>query len=337
VRRYRAAASALLVAAMVFGILTSGSPGSHAAELPNHGEDVSGSVIAAVGDLVPHPAVSSATRARAVKALADSHDPAAYFLLGDLQYETGTLAHYRSVYDPIWGDVKEDTYPAIGNHEYGGGAHSGWASTGGGYFDYYGSRARPGGATYYWFNVNLPDGGQWLVVVLNSACGDYDKPPAWYTPLCTTDGAQAEWLRSVLDANQHVRCTMALFHEPPYSSKAPYSGKPAMRTLWDIMDNQGAARGVDLVLNGHNHAYERLQPMIYNGTVDSGRGIHTNIVGTGGRDLIKFSGTPHPARAAADDKHDGFLKLVLRADGWTQSFKRTDGTSYDTRRMTCNQ
>jgi hypothetical protein len=45
----------------------------------------------------------------------------------------------------------------------------------------------------------------------------------------------------------------------------------------------------------------------------------------------------HPARAAADDDHFGFLKLVLRSDGWTQSFKRTDGRSYDTRRMTCNK
>jgi hypothetical protein len=53
--------------------------------------------------------------------------------------------------------------------------------------------------------------------------------------------------------------------------------------------------------------------------------------------VIPFSGTAHPARAAADDDHFGFLKLVLRSDGWTQSFKRTDGSSYDAKRMTCNQ
>lgn len=53
--------------------------------------------------------------------------------------------------------------------------------------------------------------------------------------------------------------------------------------------------------------------------------------------VIPFSGTAHPARAAADDDHFGFLKLVLRSDGWTQSFKGTDGSSYDARRMTCNQ
>jgi hypothetical protein len=63
--------------------------------------------------------------------------------------------------------------------------------------------------------------------------------------------------------------------------------------------------------------------MTYNGTIDASRGIRTSIVGTGGRDLIPFSGTAHPARAAADDDHFGFLKLVLRSDGWTQSFTRT--------------
>jgi hypothetical protein len=33
--------------------------------------------------------------------------------------------------------------------------------------------------------------------------------------------------------------------------------------------------------------------------------------------VIPFSGTAHPARAAADDDHVGFLKLVLRSDGGT--------------------
>jgi acid phosphatase type 7 len=337
-RRYRPILG-LVVAAISATVITAPAPliaASQPQGPPNHGEDVSGFVIAAVGDLVPHPNLSSDANARAVKRLADSHQPDAYFLLGDLQYETGVLALYRSVYDPIWGDVKQDSYPTAGNHEYGNGVNSGWASTGGGYFDYYGNRARPGSASYYWFHVNLPAGGRWLVVVLNSACGDYDNPPEWHTPLCTTDSAQANWLRSVLAANQHIRCIMAVFHEPRFATAAPVPGKPSMATLWNVMDNEGAARGVDLVLNGHNHAYERLKPMIFNGTIDHSRGIWSTIVGTGGRDLIPFRGTVHPARSAADDDHFGFLKLVLRSDGWTQSFKRTDGTSFDTRAFGCN-
>jgi hypothetical protein len=45
---------------MVVGIVT---PRSQARTLPNHAEDVSGDVIAAVGDLVPHPARASAVNA----------------------------------------------------------------------------------------------------------------------------------------------------------------------------------------------------------------------------------------------------------------------------------
>jgi hypothetical protein len=113
---------------MTVTVITAPTPllaASQAQNPPNHGEDVSGFVVAAVGDLVPHPNLGSAANARAVKRLADRHNPDAYFLLGDLQYETGVLALYGSVYDPIWGDVKQDTYPTAGNHEYGGGVNSG--------------------------------------------------------------------------------------------------------------------------------------------------------------------------------------------------------------------
>jgi acid phosphatase type 7 len=103
------------------------------------------------------------------------------------------------------------------------------------------------------------------------------------------------------------------------------------------MDNQGSARGVDLVLSGHNHAYERLKPMIYDGTVSASQGIHSSIVGTGGRSLDNFSTNTHPGRAKALQQQYGFLKLVLRDDGWTQSFKPTTGPDFDTISIGCNQ
>jgi acid phosphatase type 7 len=303
-----------------------------------HAEDFTGDVIAAVGDIMPSPGQGSDANARAVKDLADAHNPDAYFLLGDFQYECPTVELMRDRWDPVWGDVKNDTYLAIGNHEY----CNGQGTTGPQpYFDYYGARARPGGATYHWFKITLPSpphppGRQWLVVVLNSSCQEWDGA-TWITPKCTFDSAQANWLRDVLDQNQHIRCTMALFHEPLFATPAPHAGDAKMRTLWDIMDNQGSARGVDLVLSGHNHAYERLKPMIYNGTVSASQGIHSSIVGTGGRSLDNFSTNTHPARAKALQQQFGFLKLVLREDGWTQSFKSTSGPDFDTVSIGCNQ
>jgi Calcineurin-like phosphoesterase len=187
-----------------------------------HGEDFTGDVIAAVGDIMPSPGQGSDANARAVRNLIDTHDPDAYFLLGDFQYECPTTELMTTRWHSVWGDVKDDTYLAIGNHEYCMGQGTVGPQP---YFDYYGARARPGGATYHWFKITLPSppnppGSQWLVVVLNSSCQEWDGA-TWITPACTFDSAQANWLRDVLDQNQHIRCTMALFHEPLFATPAP--------------------------------------------------------------------------------------------------------------------
>ena len=49
------------------------------------------------------------------------------------------------------------------------------------------------------------------------------------------------------------------------------------------------AGGVDVVLNGHNHAYERLKPMRTTGIVDYGGAPWTIVAGTGGRSLIPYT------------------------------------------------
>lgn len=286
---------------------------------------VSGSVLVLVGDLVPQPGTGT-TDHIATANLTRSIDPDAALVVGDIQYEVGRLAHYQHPdgYAGSWGraDLYDRTYPVPGNHEYGdlgqGATNDGWAATGGGYFDYWGAKARPSGASYYSFEVNLPGGGSWHVVVLNSYC---TYPPA---PRCDSTSAQAEWLRSDLAAHP-ARCTLAAFHEPLFATRAPHAGATKMRALWDIM----VSRGVDLVVSGHNHVYERFKPMLSNGTVDYASGIRSTIVGTGGKSLIGFSGPVAPNSAYRDDDHFGVLKLVLRPDGWTQAFKTTTGLSED--------
>ena len=143
--------SVVIVVAVLSVLLVQATPATGAPP-PFHAEDFTGDVIAAVGDIMPSPGQGSDINARNVRNLMDDHDPDAYFLLGDFQYECPTTTLMQTRWDPVWGDVKNDTYLAIGNHEY----CNGQGTTGPQpYFDYYGARARPGGATYHWFKITL--------------------------------------------------------------------------------------------------------------------------------------------------------------------------------------
>jgi acid phosphatase type 7 len=308
-----------LIPAAALALVGLAPPGPATAAAPA----VSGDVLVVVGDLVPDPDLNAGTSDHLRTAdLTRAIAPAAVIVAGDIQYEAGQLDDYRSTqgYAGSWGrlDLFGRSYPVPGNHEYGDGANDGWAATGGGYFDYWGSKARPSAASYYSFEVNLPAGGSWHVVVLNSFCV---YPPA---PLCTGTSAQADWLRSDLAAHPTL-CTLAVFHEPLFATRAPHAGKAAMRPLWDVMDD----RGVDIVVSGHNHAYERFKPMRADGSLNYSTGIRSTIVGTGGRSLIAFSGAVAPNSAYRDDRHFGVLKLRLTQSGWTQAFKTTNGLSLD--------
>ena len=51
-----------------------------------------------------------------------------------------------------------------------------------------------------------------------------------------------------------------------------------MRDIWSILDKAGA----DVVLNGHDHIYERFAPQDDNAKLDVEHGIRAFIAGTGG-------------------------------------------------------
>ena len=316
--------AALLTPMVAVGLCLAGAAGASAAQ------DATGDTLVVVGDLVPGPGGSD-TNARAVHTIATRQGAAAYVFAGDLQYERGELPNYRSRWAPIWGNEFSRSYPAAGNHEYGDGANSGWAATGGGYFDYWGTRARPSAASYYSFNVNLPAGGHWHVVVLNSACGNYANPPAWVTPSCALDGAMEDWLRADLAADDAL-CELAVFHEPAFATHASHGPNTKMRTPWWTMEE----RGVDLVVSGHNHDYEYLGPQLHTGAADYSKGIRSAIVGTGGRSLDKFTGPPAANSIKRITGVYGVLTLSLRANGVTTQFVNTTGTTLDTHNFGCH-
>ncbi|HSX48517.1 MAG TPA: metallophosphoesterase [Candidatus Nanoarchaeia archaeon] len=229
--------------------------------------------------------------------------PTAVLTLGDNQYEAGSLADFNTVYQPTWGAFKGITHPSIGNHEY---DSKGNAE---GYFDYFGAAAGQRGQGYYSFDI-----GTWHLVALNSNCDLVS---------CNAGQAQEKWLRDDLSLNA-AKCTLVYFHHPRFSSGSEHGNDQAVAPLWQAMyDNN-----VDLVLNGHEHDYERFAPQNPKGQVDNDKGIREIVVGTGGRSLYPFKGKPFATTEARYSGGYGVLKLVLHDSSYDWQFIGEAGSSF---------
>ncbi|MFL5403185.1 MAG: metallophosphoesterase family protein [Gemmatimonadales bacterium] len=219
------------------------------------------------------------------------------FTLGDNAFPNGSAEAYRDCYGPSWGRYKARTYATLGNHEY----NSGSATAS---FEYFGDRLGPGDRGYYSLDL-----GNWHIVVLN--INDFtvnDTKPFLGSP-------QEKWLKADLAAHSKT-CTLALWHNPRFfSSNEPnWTRNEYIAGLWD----QLYVAGVDLVLNGQQHQYERFAPMAPTGTIDQTRGIREFNVGTGG-ESIEMPTILAENREKLIDAF-GVLKLTLDADSYRWEF-----------------
>ena len=219
------------------------------------------------------------------------------FVLGDNAFPDGSAEAYATCYEPSWGRHKARTYAALGNHEY---------NTGGaaGSFDYFGSRVGPRDLGYYSFDL-----GNWHVIVLNVNDFTVDS----LVPFSGTD--QDRWLEADLAANRK-KCTLAMWHSPRFfSSDTPgWNSNLYVRPVWDRL----YAAGVDLVVNGHQHHYERFPPLTPAGVRDDARGIREFNAGTGGESsAVPVAIAPH-SEALTDAF--GVLKLTLDNGSYSWEF-----------------
>ncbi len=215
------------------------------------------------------------------------------FTLGDNAYPNGSPENFRDCYQPTWGRHKDRTRPAPGNHDYN-------TPNASGYFDYFGANAGPAGAGYYSYEL-----GAWHIVSLNS------------DPRMSL-AAQTAWLRSDLVANP-ARCTLAYWHHPLFTSGLN-GPNPHMRETFQILVDAGA----EVVLNGHDHSYERFAPQDADGRLDGVRGIREFVVGTGGVRHYEFmSRRPNSEVQVTGVGSTGVLKMILNADHFTWEFITT--------------
>jgi hypothetical protein len=243
--------------------------------------------IAAAGDIACEPGeerTSGSCHHRETSDLLVSGGLVAVLPLGDLQYEDGALEKFRKSYDATWGRVKDMTHPVLGNHEY-------LTEDAAGYFDYFRSAAGNPSRGYYSYDLD-----RWHVVALNSTCSRVGG--------CDPGSPQYEWLKADLAAS-NAACTLAYWHQPRFAS-GHYGNDADYEPFWQLLYDDGA----EIVLNGHDHNYQRYAPMTSTGTRNESQGIREFIVGTGGKNLtaVNSSGTN---RQAAEDGTYGVLQLTL--------------------------
>ena len=237
--------------------------------------------------------------------------PGTVFTLGDHAYPTGSAKQLQECYEPSWGRHKARTRPSPGNHDY-------LSDKGKPYFDYFGDSAGPDRRGYYSYTL-----GAWHIVSLNSVADADRRSP------------QVEWLRKDLMEN-HTACTLAYWHSPVFSS-GPHGSEPEttsrMLDVWRVLYEFGA----DVVVNGHDHTYERFAPQDPKGKPDPKKGIREFVVGTGGGGLYNFKQVK-PNSEARNGRSYGVLKLTLGATEYTWEFVPGAGEQFhDTGTSPCVQ
>jgi len=218
------------------------------------------------------------------------------FTTGDNAYMSGSGAEYQNCYGPTWGRHRARTRPVPGNHEYG----TPQASA---YFDYFGGNAGPYGLGYYTYTV-----ASWLVIALDSEIDISSNSP------------QLQWLRDQLSSSRS-RCTAVYWHRPLFTS-GPNGRNPDIQPLWQVL----FAADVDIVINGHDHLYERFAPQDPDGRPDPSRGIRQFIVGTGGVPLYPLMRTAANSEARASVW--GVASFTLENGGYKWEFVPVESESF---------
>jgi len=179
--------------------------------------------------------------------LAEQHPLDLYLHLGDMAYARGKDVEFQSRFFDVYDSTLRHTvcWPTMGNHE---GATSKGTNGVGPYYDAYvmPTKGEAGGVpsgtdAYYSF-----DYARVHFICLDSH--DLDPRPT---------GAMATWLRADLEQTK-ADWLIAYFHHPPYTKGSHDSDKEKqlvyMRTyIMPILESGG----IDLVLTGHSHIYER--------------------------------------------------------------------------------
>ena len=224
--------------------------------------------------------------------------PGVVVTLGDTAYARGTARELRDCFAAAWPGVTDRIrYAVTGNHD-------DLTDAGAPLRDFLGPAASRDGRTY--FSEEL---GSWHIVVLDANCDVVAGG-------CGPDSPQLGWLRADLAASD-AACTLALWHQPRFSSGV-HGNDETVAPFWDAL----YAGGADVVLNGHDHDYERFDAQDPSAAPDRARGITEFVVGTGGGGPRAFGDIRANSLVRATGVF-GVLELTLGDGGWAFRFLAT--------------
>jgi Big-like domain-containing protein len=252
---------------------------------------VSDPIFVGAGDIATCLSTKDETTAQLLDTLAGT-----VFTAGDNDYSDGTPPpSYGVCFDSTWGRHRARLHPAPGEDDR-------RDNTLDDYYAYFGAAAHPPTGAYSY------DLGAWHVVVLNA------------TP--AVDTAELSWLRGDLTAHPTL-CALVIAHRPRFSSGNTGSSRgmgAVFQTLYD--------HGVELLLSGNDHDYERFAPQAPDQTVDSAAGVLQLVVGTGGKSHGGINLPLERNSLAQNADTYGVLRLVLHPTSYDWRFVPVPGRTF---------
>lgn len=235
----------------------------------------------------------------------------AVLLLGDIQYDKGIFEDFQKSFVPYFRKVTARIYPVPGNHDYGLGSIDGYTRAFKAYFPnaYVDDTDTPG---YYNFRL----GTSWQLIGLNSNCE--------YIGGCGVDSKEYNWLKQQLDVDP-APCTVAFWHHPVFTSGVHQEQDSTSRgsDFWNLLSTANS----ELILNGHDHDYERFAPQLPDGKLSS-TGIREFVVGTGGAELRPLTTQQLNSEKSVSGEF-GYLKLKLYPARYEWQYKSIDDNVLD--------
>lgn len=217
-------------------------------------------------------------------------NPDLVLTLGDHAYPSGTTQQFLQQYAPTWGKFLTKTEAAPGNHD--------WKTSNAlGFRSFFGFGSGP---LYRSFDDN-----GWHFVAMDTT---------------KMDSTQENWIERDLQQNS-LECIVAYGHHPRFSSGIEHGGSDKQADAWRELSQGGA----DIVLYGHEHNYERFDPI---------DGMREFVVGTGGAPHYRL-GSPKPKSRVRIDDEWGALFLTLGSGSYTWRFEDVGGHVLDSGSGTC--